>query len=159
MAAFQRAIRQGDVADPGVPETPGRGAEALGGKALWIAADTVVVADGELLGKPSNPAENLDFLARLAGRTHQVSTGHCLIRGARVETVVRTTDVTFRDLTLPERERYVATGEGTDKAGGYAIQGVGAALVDRIDGCYFNVVGLSLPAIVTLARRLGVALV
>ena len=127
--------------------------------ALVIAADTVVVSDGALLGKPRDAAENLAYLERLAGRTHEVLTGHCLLCGDRRESVVRTTAVTFRDLTADERQRYVATGEGFDKAGGYAIQGIGASLVDRIDGCYFNVVGLSVPAVVSAARRLGVALV
>lgn len=126
---------------------------------LVIAADTVVVIDGVMLGKPEHPADNRAFLDRLSGRSHRVSTGHCLIRGGTVERMVRTTDVTFRDLTEGERDRYVATGEGADKAGGYAIQGVGASLVDCIDGCYFTVVGLSLATVVTLARRLGVALV
>lgn len=126
---------------------------------LIIAADTVVVCDGELLGKPRDAAENAAFLDRLAGRTHQVLTGHCLLKDGRREAVVRATDVTFRALSAGEKRRYVDTGEGFDKAGGYAIQGIGASLVDRIDGCYFNVVGLSVPAVVAAARRLGVALV
>ena len=126
---------------------------------LVIAADTVVVCEGVLLGKPRDAAENRAYLDRLAGRTHVVLTGHCLVLGDRRESVVRTTSVTFRDLTADERQRYVATGEGLDKAGGYAIQGIGASVVDRIEGCYFNVVGLSVPAVVAAARRLGVALV
>lgn len=134
-------------------------AAGLAGDSLVMAADTVVVVDGDMLGKPRDPAENRVFIDRLAGRSHHVSTGHCLLRGERLERIVRTTEVVFRDLDEAERDRYVATGEGVDKAGGYAIQGIGASLVDRIDGCYFNVVGLSVAAVVAAARRLGVALV
>lgn len=126
---------------------------------LVIAADTVVIVDGEMLGKPRNARENRAFLDMLAGRTHQVSTGHCLVWGSQTERVVRTTEVVFRELDQGERDRYVATGEGSDKAGGYAIQGIGASLVERIDGCYFTVVGMSVAAVVSAARRLGVDLV
>lgn len=127
--------------------------------ALVIAADTVVVVEDTMLGKPRDAEENRAFLDRLEGRTHRVATGHCLLFEDGCERVVRTTDVTFRALEPAERDRYVATGEGADKAGGYAIQGRGSALVDRIEGCYFNVVGLSVPAVVQAARSLGVALV
>jgi septum formation protein len=127
--------------------------------ALVIAADTVVVCDGEILGKPVDADENRAFLERLAGRGHLVYTGHCLRRGDRTAARVCRTEVTFRELSGAEIDRYVATGEGLDKAGGYAIQGRGAALVPRIEGCYFNVVGLSLAAVVDLARELGAVLV
>jgi septum formation protein len=127
--------------------------------ALVIAADTVVVCDGEILGKPADAGENRRFLERLAGRTHQVYTGHCLRRGGLSAGRVCRTDVTFRPLTGSEIDRYVATGEGLDKAGGYGIQGRGAALVPRVEGCYFNVVGLSLAAVVELAAELGAVLV
>lgn len=130
-----------------------------GRDALVIAADTVVVVDGLMLGKPRDAHENRAFLDRLSGRVHQVSTGHCVMHRGVVERAVRTTDVAFRDLSAGERTRYVATGEGADKAGGYAIQGIGAALVERIDGCYFNVVGMSVATIVTITRELGIALV
>ncbi|UCH25909.1 MAG: septum formation inhibitor Maf [Trueperaceae bacterium] len=127
--------------------------------ALIIAADTVVVLDGAMLGKPEDVDQNRRYLSWLSGKTHTVFTGHCLIYGDQREVVVQRTEVVFRELSPHEIGRYVATGEGLDKAGGYAIQGRGAALVSRIDGCYFNVVGLSLATVVESAGRLGVSLV
>jgi septum formation protein len=126
---------------------------------LVLAADTTVVVDGEILGKPADMAEGVRFLQRLQGRSHWVHTGHALRWGEREATALRSTRVTFRSLAAHEIERYAASGEGMDKAGGYAIQGVGATLVHSIDGCYGAVVGLSLPALVALAAELGVALV
>lgn len=127
--------------------------------ALVIAADTTVVIDGQVINKPADEEENRAFIARLAGREHDVLTGHALSLGARSESVVVRTGVHFRPLDPDEIARYAATGEGSDKAGGYAIQGRGAALVARLDGCYSNVVGLSLPTVVVVAARLGVTLV
>jgi septum formation protein len=127
--------------------------------ALVIAADTVVVLDGEVLSKPVDAAENRTFIARLAGRRHRVLTGHTLMLGGRCAGEVCRTEVEFRPLDAAEIERYIASGEGLDKAGGYGIQGLGASLVPRIEGCYFNVVGLSLATVVACASRLGVALV
>ena len=126
---------------------------------LVIAADTVVVLDGDILGKPADRAENRRFIERLAGRQHEVYTGHALLYGERLEHSVQRTEVRFRDLTKKEVAAYVATGEGLDKAGGYAIQGYGAALIPHISGDYFNVVGLSVATVVTHAARLGVRLV
>ncbi|MEX2543361.1 MAG: Maf family protein [Trueperaceae bacterium] len=128
-------------------------------EALVVAADTVVVRHGVILGKPKDATENRRFLELLAGGDHDVFTGHCLRLGDRVASTVCRTRVSFRELSGPEMDRYVATGEGLDKAGGYAIQGHGAALVPRLDGCYFNVVGLSLAAVVELAADLGAVLV
>lgn len=126
---------------------------------LVIAADTTVVVDDEIINKPADEAENRSFISLLAGREHHVYTGHALRLGTASESVVVRTSVYFRSLTSDEVSRYAATGEGADKAGGYAIQGRGAALVERIDGCYSNVVGLSLPTVVMAAARLGVRLV
>lgn len=126
---------------------------------LVIAADTTVVVDGQIINKPADEEENRAFIGRLAGREHAVFTGHALRLGVRGESVVVRTGVYFRSLTAAEIARYVATGEGVDKAGGYAIQGRGAALIARVDGCYSNVVGLSLPTVVVAAARLGVTLV
>lgn len=128
-------------------------------ESLVLAADTVVVCDGQILGKPRDAAESRRFLELLAGGDHEVFTGHCLRLDERAAARVCRTRVSFRKLSAPEMDRYVATGEGLDKAGGYAIQGHGAALVPRIDGCYFNVVGLSLAAVVELAAELGAVLV
>lgn len=126
---------------------------------LVVAADTTVVVAGENLGKPRDDDEGLAFLRRLAGRDHWVHTGHALRRGERELTVLRSTRVRLRSLSEAEMVRYVATGEGRDKAGGYAIQGLGATLVEGIEGCYGAVVGLSLAAVVVAARELGVDLV
>ena len=127
--------------------------------ALVIAADTVVVEGGEILGKPADEEQNRAFLARLAGRTHEVYTGHALRLGENARDRVVSTRVRFRPLSAGEIDRYVATGEGLDKAGGYAIQGLGSALVPHIEGCYFNVVGMSVATVVELAAELGVELV
>lgn len=127
--------------------------------ALVIAADTAVVLDGQLLGKPRDAEQNREFLRRLGGRPHQVVTGHCLCRRGREETVVVTTGVTLRRLGVAEIDRFVTRGGGLDKAGGYAIQDAGAALVGEVEGCYTNVVGMSVPAVVAAASRLGVELV
>ncbi len=127
--------------------------------ALVIAADTVVVLAGEMLAKPHTHDENRAFLKRLAGQEHSVYTGHALAYRRRSDVQVCETRVRFRDLDDDEIDRYVATGEGLDKAGGYAIQGRGAALVPWVEGCYFNVVGLSVATVVASARRLGVTLV
>jgi septum formation protein len=127
--------------------------------ALVIAADTTVAVAGEVLEKPHDAGENVRFLRRLAGRDHLVHTGHCLVYGARSVAEVRTTTVRFRALDDDEVAWYAASGEGLDKAGGYAIQGLGACLVDAVEGCYTNVVGLSLPTVVRGSRSLGVRLV
>ena len=127
--------------------------------ALVLAADTVVVFRDEVLGKPKTPAENLEFITRLSGHTHEVFTGHALVLGDRRADRVVQTAVRFRKLSEGEIERYVATGEGMDKAGGYAVQGYGSALVREVRGCYFNVVGLSVPNVAELAQTFGFQLV
>ncbi len=127
--------------------------------ALVLAADTVVVFRDEVLGKPQTPEENLDFITRLSGHTHEVFTGHALVLGDRRADRVVQTAVRFRKLSEGEIERYVATGEGMDKAGGYAVQGYGSALVREVRGCYFNVVGLSVPNVAELAQTFGFQLV
>lgn len=126
---------------------------------LVIAADTAVVLDGVPLGKPRDAGENRRFLRRLAGRRHRVVSGHCLVLNGEEESTVVVTQVALRALGDAEIERFVERGAGLDKAGGYAIQDVGAALVGEVDGCYTNVVGMSVPAVVASAERLGVALV
>lgn len=127
--------------------------------ALIIAADTVVVLDGEILNKPEDKDQNRAFLERLAGCSHQVVTGHTLVHAGCRECLVVDTEVRMRALDEGEIARYVETGEGLDKAGGYAIQGRGSALVSAVRGCYFNVVGMSVAAVVDGAKRLGVTLV
>ncbi len=122
----------------------------------WIlAADTVVLLDGEVLGKPGTREESLSMILRLAGRTHEVLTGVTLLSpsGKRQET--EKTEVTFRPLTPLEAARYAATGEGDDKAGAYGIQGFGSLLVSSIRGDYFNVVGLPLCRVGQMFESLG----
>ena len=122
---------------------------------LVLAADTVVVLDGELLGKPSDPEEARRMLARLAGRRHTVYTGVALVDGGREATEVVASEVEIAPLSAEEIDWYVATGEPLDKAGSYAIQDLGALFVESVEGNYTNVVGLPLPAVYRLAAALG----
>ena len=120
-----------------------------------LAADTVVVVDGEALGKPVDDADAMRMLALLSGRWHEVVTGVALVWDGGLEDLAVTTRVRFRELTEARMRRYVATGEGRDKAGGYAVQGIGAGLVTRIEGSYSNVVGLPAAETVDLLERAG----
>jgi septum formation protein len=124
--------------------------------ALTIGADTVVVLDGDVLGKPRDEWEARRMLARLSGRTHTVYTAVAASRDGRSESGVEKVEVTFRKLSEAEIAAYVATGEPMDKAGAYGIQGYGATIVERIDGDYFAVMGLALVRLVRLMARLGV---
>jgi len=111
---------------------------------LVLGADTVVVIDGQTLGKPSDTEDATRMLRLLSGRTHHVHTGICLVRAPDVIEALKheTTLVTFRQLDEVEIRQYVESGEPWDKAGGYAIQGLASNFVTRISGCYSNVVGL-----------------
>ncbi len=117
-----------------------------------LAADTVVHLDGEVLHKPGNPGTAIATLRRLSGREHTVTTA-VVLRGGVERAVVVHTRVCFRALLGEEIERYVATGEPLDRAGAYAIQGGGGALVDWIDGSYTNVVGLPLHETLAMLAR------
>ncbi len=123
----------------------------------WVlCADTVVHIGGELLGKPRDPDDGRRMLRLLSGRTHHVTTGF-VIHGEDafgVPAYAETTAVTFRGLSEDEVRRYVVGGEGTDKAGGYGIQGLAGAFVERIDGSYANVVGLPVHRVVEVLLRL-----
>ncbi len=126
--------------------------------ALVIAADTVVVLDGRLLGKPADSAEARVMLSALSGRTHEVKTGVAIAALAAhgpIVTDVCTTSVTFRALDQAEIEWYIATGEPLDKAGAYGIQGWGGTFVERISGSYHNVVGLPIHTVDDLLRLHG----
>jgi septum formation protein len=124
---------------------------------LVLGVDTVVVVDGEILGKPADPEAAISSLRRLCGRTHQVFSGLCLTDGAREETGHATTNVTFRALGDETLSRYVACGEWRQRAGGYAIQGVGSALVTGVEGDYWNVVGLPVAVLLGTMERFGLA--
>ncbi|MBK8248575.1 MAG: septum formation inhibitor Maf [Gemmatimonadetes bacterium] len=125
-------------------------------EAIVIAADTIVVLDGEVLGKPADEAEAREILARLSGRTHTVHTALAVARGPVIRAAVESVQVTFRELSPENIARYVATGEPMDKAGAYGIQGFGATIVRRIDGDYFAVMGLALGRLVELLGEVGV---
>lgn len=121
-----------------------------------LAADTVVSYRHHLMGKPASPAEAGRMLGILSGRTHQVITGLCLIGpDGRTATGHETSSVRFRKLSRETIQRYVRSGEPMDKAGAYGIQGRGALLVARVEGCYFNVVGLPLYLLDKLLAKLG----
>ncbi|MDE2974151.1 MAG: Maf family protein [Gemmatimonadota bacterium] len=124
-------------------------------EALVIGGDTVVVLDGRVLEKPADPAEAVEMLASLAGRTHRVYSGLAVAANGNVESRVARAGVAFRPASRELIERYVETGEPLDKAGSYGIQGCGAALVDRIEGDYYTVVGLSVAALVSVLPRVG----
>jgi septum formation protein len=123
-----------------------------------LAADTEVVRDGRVLGKPADHADATAMLRSLAGATHEVVTGLAAMRGEAVHSDVVVTRVTFRALDEAEVAWYVGTGEPAGKAGGYALQGAGAVLVERLEGSDTNVVGLPLAATVALLRRAGLDL-
>ena len=128
--------------------------------ALVLAADTVVVLDGEVLGKPADAADAGRTLRRLSGRTHTVATGLALRLDGREATAFETTRVTFADLSDDEVEAYVATGSPLDKAGSYGIQDdLGAVFVARVEGDYFNVVGLPLHRLYVTLRAFAPDLV
>ena len=124
---------------------------------LFIGADTVVVAADEILGKPESPEDARRMLRLLSGAVHEVHTGLAVIRrpGAMEGIVEEVTSVTFARLSDEEIESYIATGEPFDKAGAYGIQGIGGRYVTRIEGCYFNVMGLPLARLWSLLREFG----
>ena len=121
---------------------------------LVLGVDTAVVLDGRPFGKPSDAAEAESFLRDLSGREHEVLSGIALRDAAEERSDVAVTRVRFRPLEPENVSWYLDTGEWRDRAGGYAIQGRGAALVERIEGDYWNVVGLPVPALLTLAPGL-----
>ena len=166
MLGFAFAVQAADT-----DETPPHGLAAeripehlAGRKALEISAarpddlvlgsDTLVEIDGEVLGKPGSAAEAVAMLERLNGRTHRVYTGVALARGGTlVGSSTGRSDVTFARHERGDLEAYVATGEPMDKAGSYAAQGRGAFLVEKIDGCFFNVMGLPVRKTLELLSR------
>jgi len=132
---------------------------SLGDTDSWIiGADTIVVLDGEVLEKPRTIQEARNMITRLQGNVHEVITGFCIMncRGSkRVSAAIRTR-VNMRKATEDEIEEYVSTGETFDKAGGYAIQGVGAQFIESIDGSFSNVVGLPIDEVRRALSQLGI---
>ncbi len=133
------------------------GAQTGLGDFLFLGADTVVVASGEILGKPASEEDARRMLRLLAGCVHEVHTGVALLGrpGGDERVAEEITRVTFAPLTEEQIESYVATGEPFGKAGAYAIQGIGGRYISRVEGCYFNVVGLPLAWLWTLLREFG----
>ncbi|URJ44176.1 Maf family protein [Paenibacillus polymyxa] len=125
---------------------------------LVIGSDTIVVLDGSVLGKPADHADAVRMLTALQGRTHRVYTGVACIHTGTGEMLVkhRQTEVTMKPLSQEQIAAYVNTGEPSDKAGAYGIQGMGATLVESIQGCYFNVVGLPLSLLSDMLSDFGV---
>jgi septum formation protein len=124
--------------------------------AIVIAADTIVVIDNMVLGKPKDRDDAARMLRLLSGRTHTVFTAVAVQRGGCIESGVEAVTVTFRHLSTRDVESYIDTGEPMDKAGAYGIQGYGATIVERIDGDFFAVMGLPVGRMVRLMGRLGV---
>ena len=165
---------QFQIASPDVDETPLPGeapvpyverlaivkaqAVAATDDTLVIAADTTVEIAGDILAKPADADEARSMLRRLSGRTHQVHTGIAVQRGGRTLSEVVTAHVTFVALSDAQIDWYVATGEPMDKAGAYAVQGIGGVFVETVNGSVSNVIGLPLHRLVALATQLGVSL-
>lgn len=125
---------------------------------LVIAADTIVVLDGSFLEKPASQEEARRMLRALSGRWHQVFTGLALFHHRKRITACEMTRVHFRPLTEAEISAYISTGEPMDKAGAYGIQGLGAILIDRIEGCFYNVMGLPVSRLALLLKEYGITL-
>ena len=123
--------------------------------ALVLGADTIVCLDEHVLEKPLDAADAARMLRLLSGRTHQVTTAVCLVGPTGEEVATETTEVVMTEISEEEIQAYVATGEPMDKAGAYAIQGRASRWVTRIDGCYFNVVGLPVPLVYRMLLRQG----
>jgi septum formation protein len=120
-----------------------------------LGADTTVTIDREILGKPESVEDAARILRTLSGRTHRVITGVSLVSAERAETAAEVTAVQFLSVSAAEIDAYIATGEPMDKAGAYAIQGHAARWIPRIDGCYFNVVGLPISLVATMINAHG----
>ena len=165
LIGIEHEVRPADIDERYLPhESPSAHAERLAREkasaidedgAVTIGSDTIVVIDGDVLGKPRDRAHAREMLKRLSGRSHVVMTGVAVRWQGRVASGLEEVGVTFRALGDDEIDRYIDTGEPMDKAGAYGIQGFGATLVDRIDGDYFAVMGLALNRLVRLCRSLG----
>ncbi len=129
-------------------------AHAVAADTIVLGADTIVLVNDEVLGKPQNAADAARMLRLLSGQTHQVITGVCLAKGRERQRAAEVTFVRFVTLSDQEIDAYVATGEPLDKAGAYAIQGRAGRWVPRIHGCYFNVVGLPLALVSSMIEAM-----
>jgi septum formation protein len=165
LVGIAHEVRPADIDERYLPgESPRNHAERLAREkaakihepdAVVIAADTIVVVDGDVLGKPRDEAEAAHMLKRLSGRVHTVMTAVAVAWRGRVESGVEEVDVAFHTLSDADIAAYIATREPMDKAGAYGIQGFGATIVARVDGDYFAVMGLPLQRLARLLGRLG----
>jgi septum formation protein len=158
-ADVDEAVRPGEEAITHAERLAREKAQRVAGRnpgALVVGSDTVVVLDGELIGKPSSPYEAVDMLLRLQGRDHRVETGIAVAApDYRLESSVVGARVRFRPFRRRTAEEYVATGEPLDKAGAYGIQGYGATIVEEIEGDFFTVMGLPIARMISIFRALG----
>jgi len=151
-------VLPGEAPDRYVTRLSRAKAEAVVARApgeLILAADTTVVLDGAIFEKPTSPAHAVDMLSRLQGRTHEVMTAVAVARDGELAQALDVSRVTFRPNDRRILEEYVATGEPLDKAGAYAIQGLGAPLVERVEGDFFGVMGLPLRLALDLLAKFG----
>ena len=165
LIGIEHEVRPADIDERYLPhETPPAHAERLAREkasaidedgAVTIGSDTIVVVDGDVLGKPRDREHAHEMLRRLSGRSHTVMTGVAVRWQGRIASGLEEVGVTFRVLSDDDIERYIDTGEPMDKAGAYGIQGFGATIVERVDGDYFAVMGLALNRLVRLCRSLG----
>jgi len=159
-ADLDETVLPGEVPESHAERLARSKAETVGTKdpaACVIGADTIVVLDGDILGKPRDASEAARMLRRLSGRTHTVFTAVAVAHRGRTVSGVESVEVTFRPLSDSQIEAYIATGEPMDKAGAYGIQGFGAVLVERVHGDYFAVMGLALGRLVGLLEQIGIA--
>ncbi len=157
-ADVDESLRVGEAADAYVRRLAEEKARAVFARyndpeLVVLGADTTVVCDGEILAKPVDANDAMRMLRRLSGRTHEVLTGVAVATRAGVMSAVETTEVTFSEIPEAELALYCATNEPMDKAGAYGIQGYAARWVPRIDGCYFNVMGLPIARVVGLIKE------
>jgi len=158
---YNEDMRAKDPAELVMANAEGKGRSVLlncNSDDVVIAADTIVVLDNIILGKPKNSADAVKILKKLSGRTHEVLTGIAVFYKGKKKVAAEKTIVEFRTLTEQEIQAYVATGEPMDKAGAYGIQGRGTIFINSIAGCYNNVVGLPLTRLYTLFAELDVTL-
>jgi septum formation protein len=151
-------VLPGEAPEPYVRRLSRAKAEAVASRApgdVILAADTTVVLDGVIFEKPESPAHAVEMLERLQGRTHEVLTAVAVAQDGELAQALDVSRVTFRPVDRATLEAYVATGEPMDKAGAYAIQGLGAPLIERVEGDFFGVMGLPLRLALDLLARFG----
>jgi septum formation protein len=145
------------IADGGTSQAANAAPAAVDIQRLAVlGADTTVTLDGQILGKPEDAADAARILGMLSGRSHRVITGVALVTSEAVEVAAEVTAVQFLTLSNEEIAAYIATGEPMDKAGAYGIQGLAARWIPRVEGCYFNVMGLPLALVATMLEGRGI---